>query len=198
MSVALAGDNKAVPKETAQSTAAPVAAEAIAAALWSIDYSNSSVQFTGEQAGAPFDGEFMRWTAKLWFDAGAKPQGSFDVSIETGSADTNSGDRDSTLITEPWFHIDKYPTAEFLTSEIRSADDNGFVASATLSIKGIATPVEFFFDVESSGTKRRLTGNARLDRLALGVGTGDWEDTDTVGQYVDVKVQVVATAEPQP
>ncbi len=197
VSVALAGDNKASPKEATQSAATTEAVEPAAAALWNIDYANSSIQFTGEQAGAPFNGEFKRWTAKLWFDAGTEPQGNFDVSIETGSADTNSGDRDSTLITEPWFHSDKYATARFLTSEMRSVDDGGFVATATLSIKGIATPVEFFFDVESSGTERRLSGSARLDRLALGVGTGDWEDTDTVGQYVDVKVQVVARAAPQ-
>ena len=40
---------------------------------------------------------------------------------------------------------------------------------------------------------RLLLGNALLDRLALGVGTGEWADTDSVGQNVMVDVRVQAT-----
>ena len=32
----------------------------------------------------------------------------------------------------------------------------------------------------------------RLDRLALGIGTGEWEDTAWIGQFVDVTVHVEA------
>lgn len=197
VSVALASENKSAVSRLTPAASELNGAEQTAMALWDIDYTASSLTFTGEQAGAAFNGEFGRWTASLWFDAEAEPEGKFDVRIETGSADTNSTDRDTTLITEPWFHSDQYPNARFVSNTIRRADAGGFVATASLSIKGITTPVDFYFDVATNGSERRLSGRARLDRLALGVGTGDWEDTDTVGQYVDVQVDVVATAKPQ-
>jgi hypothetical protein len=49
------------------------------------------------------------------------------------------------------------------------------------------------FTVEEAGDSRVLTGTAQLDRLALGVGTGEWEDTEWIGQDVFVEVFVEAT-----
>ena len=46
--------------------------------------------------------------------------------------------------------------------------------------------------LKKSAEKKILTGNARLDRLSLKVGTGEWTDLENIGQYVDVKVRVEA------
>ena len=60
--------------------------------------------------------------------------------------------------------------------------------SQTLDTPGpLARSVE-----DEHGAARVLTGTARLDRLALDVGTGEWADTEWIGQYVDVAVRVEA------
>ncbi|MEO1165749.1 MAG: YceI family protein [Chloroflexota bacterium] len=163
-------------------------------APWSIDYEQSYVRFTAEQAGAAFTGEWQEWTADLRFDAAVPAEGQFDVSIDIADVDTEDSDRDSTLQSRDWFDADSYPVARFLTRTIRAVD-GGFVADATLEVKGVRHPVTFAFSVTEDGTARMLTGTARLDRLALGVGIGEWADTDAVGQFVDVSVRVQATAE---
>jgi hypothetical protein len=51
---------------------------------------------------------------------------------------------------------------------------------------------------EDSGANRVekiLTAQTRLDRIALGVGTGDWLDTTWVGQHIDVTVEVYKTCQ---
>jgi hypothetical protein len=52
--------------------------------------------------------------------------------------------------------------------------------------------VQLTFTVTADGDSRVLNGTAQLDRLALGVGTGEWEDTDWVGKDVTVQVHIKA------
>ena len=55
--------------------------------------------------------------------------------------------------------------------------------------------VELIFSVHQDDNRLILQGKATLDRIALGVGTGDWEDTTWVGQFVEVEVRVEASLE---
>lgn len=158
---------------------------------WRIDYAASFIEFTAEQAGAPFTGRWTDWSADMRFDAAALEAGRFDVSIRVAGVNTNDADRDSTLQDAEFFHGSAHPVVRFLTGPM-TADGNGFSSESTLEIKGKDNPVTFRFEIEENGTARVLTGTARLDRLALGVGTGEWADTEWVGQYVDVNVRVEA------
>ena len=158
-------------------------------ALWKLDAANSHIRFTAEQAGAPFTGTWPNWEADIRFDAARPERSSAVVTIRVGTVDTDDRDRDETMKGAEWFASATYPTAIFKTERIERAD-TGFVATATLTIKGEPRPVTFTFDVEETDGATVLTGTARLDRLALGLGTGDWTDTTWVGQFVDVEVLV--------
>ena len=68
---------------------------------------------------------------------------------------------------------------------------SGVKNNATLTFGGQARQIDFRFRVQLGEDAIVLDGQARLDRLALGVGTGDWTDTTWVGQFVDVDVSVV-------
>ena len=159
--------------------------------VWQIDSAASFIEFTAEQAGAPFTGRWTDWSADMRFDAAALEASRFDVAIRVAGVNTNDSDRDATLQDAEFFHGSAHPVVRFLTGPIR-ADGDGFASESTLRIKGTDHPVTFRFAVEENGTARVLTGTARLDRLALGVGTGEWADTEWVGQYVDVNVRVEA------
>ena len=174
---------------------AAFAATTVDAALpvWQIDYATSRIQFVGDQAGAEFEGVWQSWHAELQFAADDLSASAFDVTVDTTSGATRDDDRDTTLTDPEWFDSGNFPEAYYRARRFSQAEDGSFVADGELIIKNVASPVELKFTVESDGDKRVLTGTANLDRLALGVGTGEWEDTEWIGQFVTVNVRVEAT-----
>ena len=158
--------------------------------LWAIDYEVSRIQFTAEQAGAPFNGVFSSWQADIHFDPEHLHNSVAHVSIELSSVDTKDADRDETLALAEWF---AGGTAQFQASEFTRNDADGYTATnATLAFAGEAQPIDFVFTLQVLEGRNILIGHARLDRLALGVGTGDWSDTTWVGGFVEVDIRVEA------
>jgi cytochrome b561 len=161
--------------------------------VWEIDYGTSYIRFVGDQAGAEFDGAWEHWTAQLQFSTSDIDAGIFNVTVDTSSANTQDDDRDVTMSDPEWFDTVNYPEASFRASHFSDVGAGQYVADGQLTIKGNTSPVELQFTVESSGDKRVLDGRAQLDRLELGIGTGEWEDTEWVGKDVAVLVRVEAT-----
>jgi len=159
--------------------------------VWQIDYANSYIKFVGDQAGADFEGTWELWSAELRFSTDQLDSSVFDVTVNTTSAETQDDDRDVTLADPEWFDTMNFPEAYFRASEFSTTGD-GHVANGQLIIKNVASPVQLTFTVSADGDSRVLNGTAQLDRLALGVGTGEWEDTDWVGKNVTVQVHVQA------
>lgn len=193
---AAAAGSIAVDSETSEQAAAE--GEGAGAAnkppAWDIDYSASHIKFTAEQAGAKFTGAWPSWRADMHFAADALQRSSFDVRIDVTKVDSRDGERDAALMEPEWFDTEKFPEARFVTRDFKSNPDGSFTAEAELTIKDLASPVEFTFNVTESDEKIVLQGSARLDRLALRVGTGEWTDLEWVGQFVDVEVRVEADA----
>jgi len=165
--------------------------------VWRIDYDDSDVVFVAEQAGASFEGRWKDWSATMRFDDADLGASSFDVTIQIASVDTRDEERDMTLMDPDWFNEPEYKTVRFVTYGFAATGKNSYEATSKLIVKGRAAPVIFVFSLEANGDKRLLRGSARLDRLALGLGTGEWEDTQWVGQFVDVNVRVAATVSQQ-
>jgi cytochrome b561/polyisoprenoid-binding protein YceI len=162
---------------------------------WKIDYENSHIRFTGDQAGAAFDGIWKSWSANLYFDDKALDASTFDVTVYTTEVETDDVDRNVTLADPEWFDVRQFPEAYFRASSFVQLDDGGFVANGRLTIKDVASPIELHFTVEENGAERLLVGSAEMLRMALGVGTGEWGDTSWVSDEVTVNVRVQATIE---
>ena len=161
--------------------------------VWDIDYQNSYIKFTGDQAGAPFDGVWKQWKAVMQFDAEQLDKSAFNVTIDTTKVDTEDQERDDYILGEYFFDTTVFKTATFSAKEFQAQPDSQFTSEGVLSIKGLSKPVLFIFNVEQQGDTVELTGLAIIDRLAWNVGTGDWSDIGSVGQQVKVDVKVVAT-----
>ncbi|MEM1230346.1 MAG: YceI family protein [Pseudomonadota bacterium] len=161
---------------------------------WLVDHAESTVEFVAEQAGAKFRGRWQHWEADIAFDPDQLPASRAEVRFDTASAETGDGDRDGTLLSTEFFASADYPQAVFRADRFEPDADapGGFVALGTLTIKDQTLPVRFTFSVEQTGTARALSGTAQLDRLAFGIGTGDWADTDSIGQFVSVEVDLRA------
>jgi cytochrome b561 len=162
------------------------------APAWRIDMEKSHIRFVAEQAGATFEGSWSDWHAELRFDPSDPDGGSFDVEIRVAGVITGDKDRDDTLQDPEFFAAAEYPVVRYTATAFDKLPDGSFVARGSLDVKGRRNPAPLAFTVESGNGRRILRGSARLDRLALGIGTGEWEDTAWIGQFVDVKVHVEA------
>jgi len=159
---------------------------------WNIDYDSSFIKFTGVQAGATFDGVWQSWRAELRFSAADLAASAFDVTVNTAAVETRDDDRNATLADPEWFDSGKYTEARFTANSFSENSDGSFSATGELVIKDRSTPVTLRFTVTENDEQRVLVGGAILDRLALGVGTGEWIDTTWIGKDVSVDVRVVA------
>jgi len=182
-------ENSPISKQVAQTESLEFSLSSLD--QWNIDYQQSSIKFIGDQAGAPFEGEWQQWTAAIQFDPNKLEDARFDVSIDLRSGFSNDQERDDTIRSEEFFHAEKFPSASYQANDF-SVSENGFVSQGRLSIKGITADVPLEFSVTTTDQGgQRLVGKAELDRFAWGIGTGQWLDTTWVGQQVLVKVRVV-------
>ena len=162
--------------------------------LWNIDYQQSYIRFTGDQAGAPFEGLWVKWTADMQFDSTRLDDSGFDVLIDTSQVDSGDEERDGYIVGSDFFDVENHKTARFLANKFTKRDEGGFSSNGTLSIKGLSKSVLFTFTVNENDGFIVLEGRARLDRLSWNIGLGDWQDPTWVGQDVEVLVKVTAAS----
>lgn len=159
--------------------------------LWKINYEDSYIKFTGDQAGAPFTGTWQQWQADIQFDMAELSKSRFMVIIDPSSGFSNDQDRDDTIRSADFFDVMTFTQATYRASDF-GIDGDGFKSNGELIMKGFSSPATLRFKVIQEGHKRILIGTASLDRLVWNIGAGDWTDTSWVGQEVIVEVRVVA------
>ena len=160
--------------------------------VWNIDYSTSYIRFEGDQAGAPFEGVWTKWTAMMQFDPNQISNSQFDVLIDVTQVDSGDSERDGYIIGSDFFDASNYKTARFYVADFSKISEGRFSSNGYLTIKGLKKSVLFEFSLVSEGDKVVLNGFASLDRLAWNIGIGDWSDPTWVGGSVNVRVKVEA------
>lgn len=160
---------------------------AFAAAQWSMQPKESKLTFVGEQAGAQFEGSFDKFTADIAFDPKDLAHARFDVKIDTASVNTQDGERDTTIKSPDLFDVKRFPTARYVADKFTATSGNKYSATGKLTLRDVTkdVPIEFTFESKDGGAW--LKGSAKLKRLDFGVGQGEWKDTSTVGNDVQVR-----------
>ena len=164
--------------------------------LWQIDHAKSYIHFSGDQAGALFEGEWLSWSAELRFSSSNLKSSFFDVIVNTAEVNTNDKDRDDVLSDPEWFDPRQFPEAYYRAATFSANDDGSYNANGNLVVKGVSAPVILKFTVEEQDDQGVLVGHAEFLRLDLGIGVGEWEDTSWVENEVSVDVRVEATLPP--
>lgn len=165
---------------------------------WRILAGDSRIEFEGTQMGAPFKGHFGTFSGRIFFDPANLAASSAAITIDTGSADAASPDRNKYLRMPDWFNVDAFPQARFVTTAIeKGLGNNQYVARGDLTIRDVTLPVVLPFTLEfgkadSGADQVKMTGETTINRLDYGVGQGQWTDTKTVENLVKLRVFVVA------
>ena len=70
---------------------------------------------------------------------------------------------------------------------------NDYVATGTLTIRGVTKPVTLPFALAISGKTAHMTGTAQVTRLDYNIGEGEWAGDKPVSHEVTVTVDLTAT-----
>ncbi len=144
---------------------------------WQVDPAKSTLGFQGSYQGEGFEGTFRKFAATIAYDPAALAASKFDVTVELGSADTGSSERDDTLKGSEFFATERFPRAHFVTSAFARGADGGVVAKGNLTIRDRTQPVTLHVRFTESGDSAILDVDTVLKRAEFALGNGsDWVD----------------------
>ena len=143
----------------------------------------STLEFTFVQAGAENTGAFRKFDVKLTLDDETPANNRLEVTIPVASLDTRDEERDGILRDAELFNVEKHPIAIFTSKAIRRTAPGRYEATGKLSIRGVSRDVRVPFTL--NGT--RMQGGTTIRRLDFGIGQGEWQSTEWVGNDVEVR-----------
>lgn len=159
---------------------------AYAAGQWTMQPKESTLRFMGMQAAAPFEGGFDKFTADIRFDPHDLAASRFDVTIDTASVDTRDGERDDILRGPDLFASKQWPRAHYVADRFTDEGAGKYEATGKLTLRDVTRSVPIAFTFESKDGTAWLKGRATIKRLDFGVGQGEWRDTETVANDVQI------------
>ena len=161
--------------------------------VWNIVPNASKLTFTATQNGAPVSGEFKKFTADIHFDPDQLNANNVKVVIDTGSISDPYNQLADTLRGADWFNVKQYPQAVFTSNSFKKTGDKTYQSTGNLTIRDKTLPVTLVFTQEEyTNNKARIKGSTTIKRTAFGVGQGEWADTKTIKDEVQIDFTVTA------
>lgn len=143
---------------------------------WSIDPAHSRMGFSSRHAMVTkVRGAFNDVSGTAQLDAEDMSRSRVRVVLRVDSVDTRSPQRDAHLRSADFFDAEQHPTIEFDSTAVDEVDENQFIVTGELTIRGvtrtISVPLELLgVDTDPFGQLRAgLEGTRRIDRKDWGV-----------------------------
>lgn len=146
-----------------------------------------SLAFFFMQGGAENHGSFKQFATELNYDPKNSAAGSLKVTVQTASLDTQDKDRNDTLAGADLFDVKKYPTAQYTANSFAKRADGQLEAIGKLTLRGVTQDLRVPLTIHETANGVELSGAVTLKRLDFGIGQGEWQATEMVGD--DVKLQ---------
>ena len=148
-----------------------------AGVVWDIIPEESSVRFSGVQAGdVPFEGEFTRFSARICFDERTIEETVAVFAFDVNGAVTGVDERDEILRAEEWMNVEAYPGAAFEVTAVTRLGPNSYRAEGDLTLKGVTRALAFPFTLNL--VENTATGSFTIDRRDFNIGDGAWGETE--------------------
>lgn len=151
----------------------------------------SEIAFTSRQMGVPVEGHFRRFDADIAFDPRQPQAARVALRIDLASVALASAEAQAELAKPGWFDSRRTPIASFVSSVVRKLDANRYEVAGRLTIKGVTREIVVPVAVAASGAATSASGSFTLQRLAFGIGDGDWGDTSLVADEVLVRFRLL-------
>ncbi|WP_271270542.1 YceI family protein [Aliamphritea hakodatensis] len=149
---------------------------------------SSEIRFSGTQMGRAFDGQAGVYTATAEFSAEGQLT-ALQLQIRADSLDTQNAERDQVLHSDEWLDA-----AVFAEIRFAGQSDDGEFIRGFLTIRDKTLPLDLTVNSATDNSLVSLSAEGEFDRLAFGLGSGEWLDTAVVG--ATVKFSARLTFEP--
>ena len=163
-----------------------LASPAIAADFAVLRPQQSSVSFVSKQMGVPVEGSFRKFSANIRVDPAKPEQGRARIDINLTSIDTGNDDANQEVAGKAWFDSKKYPTASFVSNQVKALGKGRYEVLGDMTIKGKTLKVRAPFTLEQKAGALIVVGSFPLKRLDYGIGSGIWGDTEVVADEVQL------------
>ena len=181
---------------TAVVLAASLALTGVAFAQAKVIPAQSQITFAIKEMGVPVEGKFAQWTADIAFDPKKPETGKVAFTIATGSATFGVPETDVEVPKAAWFNVAKFPSATFASTSIKAKGGGKFDVAGKLSVKGTTKDVVVPIALAQAGPTTTATGAFSIKRNDYKVGEGEWTDTSTVADEVQIKFKIALTGVP--
>lgn len=152
----------------------------------------SKLSFTFKQMGVPVEGGFSRFTTTLKYDPKAPQEGEVNVAVDLSSVNGGGDEASAELKKAPWFDVKRFATATFTAKGFTPTGKNTYLAKGELTLKGKKLAVNIpFTATQTTGGQFWLDGKTEIKRLSYGIGSGEWEDTGTVADEVQIRFKLL-------
>jgi polyisoprenoid-binding protein YceI len=173
------------------------------ATTWVFDHSHTKVGFSVRHFGiTETDGFFRNFTGTVTSEKDDFSDVQVDITVQTGSIDTNDAQRDAHLKADDFFAAERFPEMKFISKRIEPTSiANEYKLHGDLTIRDITKSVTF--DLEFAGivpqdpfgnTKAGFFLTGSLNRQDYGLsfnvllGTGDLAVSDKVKIHIPVQL----------
>ena len=165
---------------------ASAALPACAAQCYTVDSTRAGVSYVVKQAGSPFRGAFRRLGGEICVEAERVTL--IDVWLDPASVDSGIPEIDAALKDKAFFAVGQYPRIAYTSRSVQARAD-GQLAHGILQLKGKRGDLDVLFQLQPSAGGLKVSGTLDLNRLAYGIGTGEWANTDWLSGEVRVEFQ---------
>ena len=161
---------------------------------YTLDVAHSRLGFSARHAMVTtVRGTFKDFDGTATIDAANPAASKVSLTIDAGSVDTGSADRDGHLQSGDFFDVDTHKQLTFVSTKVER-DGDEWAITGDLTIKGVTKPVTIVF--EETGSARDPFGNLRVGfEGATTINRKDWGLTwnaalETGGVLVSEKIKL--------
>ena len=157
---------------------------------WHSVSTDSRLEFIVTFEGAPAPGEFHRFDVCMEIEPTRPESGRLEGFVDVTTADMASADLNEAIAEPEWFDSRNFPIARFVSERIEPEGGTAFIAHGMLSLKGRLQKITVPFTWQHADGAPGIAGEARLQRSAFGIGSGEWATGDSIGIEVTVRFDV--------
>lgn len=143
---------------------------------WTIDPTHSRIGFSSRHTMVSrIRGAFNDISGSVRVDGEDVGSSRAEVTIRVDSIDTRNADRDAHLLTPQFFDAEQFPLISFVSTHIDEVDEEHFIVTGDLTIRGITRQVSLPLEFLGVGTdhfgnvRAGLEGSRRIDRKDWGI-----------------------------
>jgi polyisoprenoid-binding protein YceI len=151
----------------------------------------SAIRFTAAQMGTPLQGSFEDFAATVDFDPEHPQGGSVHARVSVTSVNAGSREADDLLRSAGFFDAAHNAQASFDADSFAAEPGGRYRARGRFTLKGHSVDLPVSFTASQGPQGRWFDGSFAVSRLEFAVGQGEWSDTSTLDDRVEVSFHLL-------